>query len=78
MLVITRKVNESIIVQAGDTTIEIAVLDTAKDRVKIGVKAPREVKIVRNELIMAEVSNVEASQAVSKGALDALLNNLKK
>ncbi|MCL1789555.1 MAG: carbon storage regulator [Oscillospiraceae bacterium] len=78
MLVITRKLNESIIIQAGDTKIEIAVLDTAKDKVKIGVNAPREVEIVRKELIIAEASNVEASKAVSKDALDALLKNMKK
>ncbi|MCL1903088.1 MAG: carbon storage regulator [Oscillospiraceae bacterium] len=78
MLVITRKLNESIIVQAGETKIEIAVLDLAKDKAKIGVNAPREVKIIRKELIIAEASNVEASKAVSKEALDALLKNTKK
>jgi carbon storage regulator len=78
MLVITRKTNESIIIQAGDKTIEIAILDVSKEKVKIGVNAPREVKIIRNELVIAGASNVEASQAVSKEALDALVKNLKK
>ena len=78
MLVITRKVNESIIVQAGDVNIEIAVLDTSKDKVKLGVKAPREVKIIRNELLLVEASNVEAAKAVSKDAIAELMKNMKK
>lgn len=70
MLVITRKLNESIFI---DDSIEIVVLEMTKDKVKLGVKAPRTVKIMRNELIAAENTNVEASQALSKDALDALM-----
>lgn len=86
MLVITRKNNESIIIQVpsgnsesanGYTNIEIAILDSSKEKVKIGVNAPRNVKIIRNELMIAEAFNVEASKAVPKDALDALLK-LKK
>jgi carbon storage regulator len=86
MLVITRKKDESVIIEvpaeavAGGKTIEIAVLETSKDKVKLGVNASREVKIIRSELVMAKTFNVEASKAVSKGALDALmkLQNKKK
>ena len=78
MLVITRKANESIIIKAGDADIEITVLDAAKEKVKIGVKAPRDVKIIRSELMIAQESNVEASKAVSKDVIDALLKNMKK
>jgi carbon storage regulator len=78
MLIVTRKTDESIVIETGHETLEIKVLETAKDRVKIGVDAPREVKIIRNELLIAESSNVEASQAVSKNVLDELLNLSQK
>jgi len=74
MLVITRKTEESILI---NDNIEITILEVSKDKVRLGVKAPRDVKIMRSELVAAKSTNVEASQAVSKGALDALLK-LKK
>jgi carbon storage regulator len=73
MLVISRKIDESIVIEAGNDKIEITVLETSKDRVKLGVAAPREVKIMRNELLLAKSSNVEASKAVSKNVLDELM-----
>jgi len=92
MLVITRKNNESILIEipcpenltnsanAEKRTVEIMVLETTKDKVRLGVKAPREIKIMRNELVIVKTSNVQASQAVSKDAFNALLklqNNKK-
>ena len=73
MLVITRKTDESLIIQAGGEEIEISVLETAKDKVKLGVRAPLQFKIMRSELVMAKSSNIEASQAVTKDALAALM-----
>ncbi|MCL2754519.1 MAG: carbon storage regulator, partial [Oscillospiraceae bacterium] len=48
MLVITRKADESIHIGDG---VEIVVLEIVKDKVKIGVKAPRDVKVMRSELL---------------------------
>jgi carbon storage regulator len=83
MLVITRKNDEAILIEAEGKAIEILVLETGKDRVRLGVKAPKEVKIIRNELVVVKTSNVEASKAINKNAIDALLKqapigNLKK
>jgi len=39
MLVISRKTDESIIIEAGEHKIEVVVLETTKDRVKLGVAA---------------------------------------
>ncbi|MDR0196921.1 MAG: carbon storage regulator [Oscillospiraceae bacterium] len=75
MLVITRKTDESIVVA---DSIEITVLEVSKDRVKIGIHAPKDVKIVRHELIAARDANVEASMTVSENALKALLNITEK
>jgi carbon storage regulator len=72
MLVITRKIGESIMI---NDDIEISVLELGKDKVKFGVKAPRNVKIMRSELIAAQSTNVEAAKtaALSKDAMDALM-----
>ena len=58
--------------------IEIVVLEVSKDRVKLGITAPKDVKIIRNELRNTQESNLEASKAVSKAAITALLENAKK
>ena len=46
MLVLTRKTEESILI--GDD-IEVRVLRVSGDRVRIGIEAPREIKVFRKE-----------------------------
>lgn len=75
MLVVTRKTEESIIIADN---IEVTVLEVAKDRVKLGISAPKDIKIIRNELKHAQETNLESSKAVSKEALDALLTMKKE
>lgn len=48
MLVLTRKKEETILI--GDD-IEILIVDVGEDRVKIGINAPKNIKIVRKELL---------------------------
>ena len=48
MLVLTRKINQSI---SFGENIRITVLDVEGDRVSIGIDAPKEVRIFRSELI---------------------------
>jgi carbon storage regulator len=60
MLVLTRKVGERILV--GDDIV-ITVLDARGDGVRIGIDAPRGVKIQREEVVKAvSEANVEASR----------------
>lgn len=70
MLVVTRKTDESLIISDN---IEITILEVSKDRVKIGISAPKDVKIIRTELRNAQESNREASQQISQSSLQALL-----
>lgn len=60
MLVLSRKTGEGI---ALDHNIEIEVLAIEGDRVRIGIKAPKEMRIYRKELLDATVDlNRTASQ----------------
>lgn len=70
MLVVTRKTDESIIISDN---IEITVLEVSKDRVKIGISAPKDIKIIRSELRDAQNTNRESSEAVPMDAIQALL-----
>jgi carbon storage regulator len=67
MLVITRKKDEGFLV--GEN-IRVTVVEIAKDRIKIGIDAPSDVKIVRNELRDTERFNMQA--AVNKPSADIL------
>lgn len=48
MLILTRRINESILI--GDDT-RITILGTNGGQVKIGIDAPRDINIVREELL---------------------------
>lgn len=74
MLVVTRKANESISI---DDKIEITVLEVTKDKVKIGINAPKEVKIFRSELKTLRQTNEQSAHA-SGAAIEQLLNSRKQ
>ena len=74
MLVISRKVSESIII--GDN-IEIIVSEISGDRVKVCINAPKVIPIVRKELLVTRALNEEASVAPQKQALEQLKKLLK-
>ena len=74
MLVITRKNSESIII--GDN-IEIKISEIGTDRVKVCISAPKEIPIMRKELLETSDLNKEASGTVNRTSLDRLKNLLK-
>lgn len=57
MLVLSRKVGESLII--GE--IEIKVTEVSGDHVKLGIQAPKHLKILRKELCQTVESNIEAA-----------------
>ena len=61
MLVLSRKLNETILI--GDN-IRVTLLGITGDKIKIGVDAPRDVRVFREELL-------EATRSTNKQALDA-------
>lgn len=48
MLVLSRKLNESIVI---NNNIVVIILDITDNRVKIGIEAPKEVPVFRQELV---------------------------
>lgn len=74
MLILTRKTNEKIKI-GNDITLTI--IDIRGDQVKIGVEAPKNIKVFRQEVYNAIQSENKAA-AVSVQNLDALLSVSEK
>ena len=76
MLVLARKLEESIVI-GDDITIKVISID--KGVVKLGIDAPSNVLIVRNELLEdVKDSNIAASKEVELNDLSTLSKILKK
>lgn len=74
MLILSRKLGESIYINED---IEIKIVEVLGDKVKIGINAPRDVKILRSELRQTVESNHEASSAINPVNLRDFLSNRK-
>lgn len=70
MLVTFRREGESILI--GDT-IEIFILDIRRSKVKLGVKAPRNVAITTQEMRLVREQNLAAAQPRSNVVLHTLI-----
>ena len=71
MLVLARKINESIII---NDNIEITVLEVKGDQIKIGIDAPKSVPVYRKELyVQIQEANAEAANTVNPKALSEFM-----
>ena len=75
MLVITRSQGQSVLI--GDD-IEVIISEVGTEKVKISINAPRDIKIVRKELLEVGLENESASKVVSNALLDDLRRQMKK
>ncbi|MCG8452601.1 MAG: carbon storage regulator CsrA [Spirochaetales bacterium] len=50
MLILSRRKDESVVI---DGRIEVSIVDIKGDQVKLGIKAPRDVKVFRHEVYQA-------------------------
>ncbi|MBF0979971.1 MAG: carbon storage regulator [Clostridiales bacterium] len=74
MLIITRKLGEGITI--GDN-VELIINEITDGKVKIAIEAPKEVKILRKELVEAVAMNREAAQSVMVDKMQ-VMKNLKR
>ena len=58
MLVLSRKTDESIVI---DERITITILEVRGDKIRIGIEAPKEVPILREELFAKNLATVTAA-----------------
>lgn len=65
MLVIRRHPGQAI--QIGEN-VEIVVMECGPGRVKLGIRAPQEVTVMRGEVVLTREQNLLAARAVSLGA----------
>lgn len=59
LLVLTRKRLESIVIDCGNETIEVIIAEIRSDKVKIGVRASKDVQINRPEIREKKLKNAE-------------------
>jgi carbon storage regulator len=70
MLILARKINESIMI--GDQ-VEISVVDIKGDQVKLGINAPKQVKVYRREVYQM----IQEENRMAAGAKPDLLPSLE-
>jgi carbon storage regulator len=69
MLVLTRKPGQSIMIGDG---VEVQVLSVAGEKVRLGITAPRDVSIFRNEVYERIESENQRSSEAANEALERL------
>ncbi|KAA5805862.1 carbon storage regulator CsrA [Thermoanaerobacterium thermosaccharolyticum] len=74
MLILTRKIGQSLII--GDD-IEIKVVSIDGENIKIGISAPKDVSVVRKELLEVKDENKKAA-LIDKSSLKKLEKLIKK
>jgi carbon storage regulator len=71
MLVLSRKINQSVMI--GDD-IQVIVLETKGDTAKLGIVAPADVKVFRQEIYLAiKAENQKSAQPAAVDAASSLL-----
>ena len=74
MLVIRRRPGESLVI--GDD-VEIEILESSPSQVKLGIRAPKSVVVLRKEIQVVGQQNHTASLEISAQAANNLLASLK-
>ncbi len=75
MLILTRKSGEGILI---GNDIMVKIFEIEGDRVKIGIDAPKSMKVLRQELYEDISRENKMAASTGKAAFDKLLKNLKE
>ncbi len=75
MLVIRRRVGETLLI--GDE-VEVEVLEAGSTQVKLGIRAPRSVGVVRKEIRVVGEQNQAAARPILVPELKEILKQFKK
>ena len=74
MLVLTRKTNQSIMI--GDD-IEVTVLAVSRDKIRLGIAAPKDVPVYRKEVYLSiKGENADATDDDAGGKVEGALEEL--
>ncbi len=74
MLIIHRRPGESILI--GDN-VEIQVVEISQGRVRLGIRAPAEVVVLRKEIQLAREQNIAAASGVFARRLDRFVSGYR-
>lgn len=61
-LVLTRRTDEEVVIRAGDKEITLIVVTVWGNRVRLAFEAPREVEILRSELVSGDPAPAERDE----------------
>jgi carbon storage regulator len=75
MLVIRRHAGQSI--RIGQD-VEIEIIECAPHRVKVGIRAPKEISVMRGEVQLTRDQNLAASRSIDAAALAGVLERLAR
>jgi carbon storage regulator len=73
VLVLTRKTNQSIMI--GDA-VEVAVLAVSRDKIRLGITAPRDVPVFRKEVYLSIQEEQVAAEGPAAKQVDEALDDL--
>lgn len=68
MLILTRRENESIVIQVGDTVVYVTLLTVKGNQSRVGVRAPRDVTIDREEIYERKAHERKVREAKTRAA----------
>lgn len=75
MLVIRRRAGESLIIAEN---VEIEVLEVGPTQVKLGIRAPKEILVLRKEIQLIREQNQAASRDVPLTSFAAIVNRFRE
>jgi carbon storage regulator len=73
VLVLTRKTNQSIMI--GDA-VEISVLSVSRDKIRLGITAPRDVPVFRKEVYLSIQEEQLSAEGVATKQVEKALDDL--